>query len=74
MIKVYVRIVDEAEGHLLGEFDPVHLPQLVQAFKDNPTYAEEMTVYSFHQFVCDGGRAFFEIVVEPVSSPTKERI
>lgn len=64
MIKVYVRNANEGDGHFLGEFEPVHLPQLIQVFKDNPTYAmQEVCTYSHHQFVGEADVAFFEIVV-----------
>ena len=36
MINVYIRNVEEDEGHLLGEFEPAYIPQLVHLFKEKP--------------------------------------
>jgi len=68
MIQVYVRHQDHADGRLLGEFEPEHLPRLVQKFKEYPILAEsEEAVFELAQFICDETGAYFEIVVEPSS-------
>lgn len=69
MIPVYVRDANEGEGSLLGDFEPHHIPQLVQSFKDYPTYAHggECT-FTGAQYVCNDDCSYFEIAVEELQS------
>lgn len=65
MIDVYVRQIDEAEGHLLGSFQPHQLrdlPGLFQQFTTLDTQGVDCRLLEA-RFVLDGG-AFFEILVD----------
>lgn len=68
MIRVYVREADEERGALLGEFEPEHLPRLIEKFEEYQTYSlseGRFCTFSAAQFVSEEGRAvFFEIVLE----------
>ena len=69
MITVYVREIEELQGHSLGDFAPGEIAGLVQVFQGHPVYTEAGDAASFvgTQFVATddlyGGAAVFEILV-----------
>ena len=69
MITVYVREIEELQGHFLGDFEPGSIADLVQVFQQHPVYTGSGDNASFvdTQFVAQddmyGGAAVFEILV-----------
>jgi hypothetical protein len=70
MITVYVREIEELQGHFLGDFAPADIGFLVQVLQQHPIYTASGDNASFvgTQFVATddqyGGAAVFEIMVQ----------
>lgn len=65
MIDVYIREIEEVEGHLLGAFQPHQLndiPKLIKLYTTSDPDGRDCSFYEA-RFVLEGG-AFFEIIVE----------
>ena len=69
MITVYVREIEELQGHFLGDFEPDEIAGLVQVFQGHPVYTAKSDTASLvgTQFVATdglyGGAVVFEIMV-----------